>query len=405
MTSIRRVLRRLLRPVLVPGRRATRMMNYRVPHRLARELVQSGAIRLVVPTTALSRATTQEFEAVAERVIRAHRLALAEEPADASPTGLWDSLIRHEYAQLTKALASHSPQSVAEVLEAMFATSTTSGLSMGAELEWLSTAGGRAFFIRWWIDGALSLGAYLGHVAEEMETGDSTIRSGDEFVDLLAVMASDLAIELKFPRVCNAWGVEHAGALVPRSGWRHLHSARVLADLVGNRSAPVIAEVGGGFGGVAYWLNRLVPAARATLYDFPIVNAIAGYFLIRAGVPTRLLGESGNEPAVSVLPYWRLFDEPDRSVDVVFNQDSLAEMPRETAARYLRTFDRIARVGFYSENQESATPWRRGDPSSAQLRLPDLDSELRQLRLSYRHRAWMRRGYFEALYRAPGEFD
>ena len=61
--------------------------------------------------------------------------------------------------------------------------------------------------------------------------------------------------------------------------------------------------------------------------------------------------------------------------------------------------DRVARIGFYSENQEDAHP---GDPTvadSAQLRLPELDHVMRRLKRSSRHRAWMRRGYFETFYR------
>jgi hypothetical protein len=132
------------------------------------------------------------------------------------------------------------------------------------------------------------------------------------------------------------------------------------------------------------------------------MNAVAGYFLLR-GLPSSSVVLHG-EPAVpgphiALLPSWRVFDEPDFGADIAFNQDSLPEMPREAALEYLEVFDRVARIGFYSENQEDAHP---GDPTvadSAQLRLPDLDHVMRRLKRSSRHRAWMRRGYFETFYR------
>ena len=162
-------------------------------------------------------------------------------------------------------------------------------------------------------------------------------------------------------------------------------------------------EVGGGFGGVAYWAQRIRPdAIQYAIYDFPIMNVIAGYFLLRA-LPSEsvlLHGEPPEPgPRIALLPSWRVFEEPDRGADIAFNQDSLPEMPREAALKYLEVFDRIARIGFYSENQEGGSPGDPTDPDSSQLRLPDLDHVMRRLKRASRHRAWMRRGYFETFYR------
>ena len=406
MTSARAALRRILRVVLIPGPRAGRMLSYRRSHSIASELRRARTIGLVEPKARghPQPEITREMLEASERVLAAFSSAEREAAEHEGPRGMWKELISRQYRSLNDALELGEPRRLAILLEKMFVTSTTAGLSMGSEIEWTSTARGRAFFASWWVDGALCMGAYLGALPEEMETGEASIRSARDFVSLLSDIEGELGAAIQFPRVCGAWGISYAERLIPRSAWRHLHSAHVLHRMAAQLTRATIAEVGGGFGGVAYWFHHLAtqPSAFA-LYDFPIVNAISGYFLIRAEVPTRLLGEPDAGESTSVLPYWRLFDEADASIDLLFNQDSLPEMPRETAVDYLHAFDRLARVGFYSENQESGAPWQRGEIGSAQLRLPALDAEFRRLKLLYRHRAWMRRGYVESFYSpAPG---
>jgi hypothetical protein len=92
--------------------------------------------------------------------------------------------------------------------------------------------------------------------------------------------------------------------------------------------------VGGGFGGVALGLHRLTSGTvRYAIYDFPIVNAMDGYFLLRAlpEAAVVLYGESldDDRPFLAVLPTWQIAER--READVNFNQDSLPEMPEADA--------------------------------------------------------------------------
>jgi hypothetical protein len=235
-----------------------------------------------------------------------------------------------------------------------------------------------------------------------METGRARL-TADDFDRVYSGVQERLGTISAFPDVCNAWGVEYGDILTPRSAWRHLHSAEVMLQETAALQQPRIVEVGGGFGGVAYWTHRLRPnAVQYAIYDFPVVNAIAGYFLIRAlpETPVILNGEEPTTTAhIAVWPNWRIVDEPELGPDIAFNQDSIPEMPREAARRYLDVIDHGVRVAFYSENQENAQPWNPRDPTTAQLRLPEIEDSMTRLRLAARHRAWMRRGYFETFYR------
>ena len=380
------------------------MLFYDPDPRLREQLVHSG--RLIVRPPSDPVTTTKEAVFAAERVLAAYDLAVTEgqDHPEWRATGQWDRLIARSYGDLLRALEGRDPAALADTLERVFGSRVSTGLSMGGELGYLSEPSSRDFYLDWWIDGLLCLSSYLGLLPETMDTGQAAIPSEAVFEQLHRAVQERLGATVAFPAVCNAWGVEFDGVLTPRTAWRHLHSAHAMLAEVAGVESPQIVEVGGGFGGVAYWSHRLRPGAvRYTIYDFPIVNAIAGYFLLRAlpDVPVALNGEASDAASaqVSILPTWRITDEPDRGADLAFNQDSLPEMPRDAALRYLSIFDRIVRLGFYSENQEDAHLWDGGDPSSAQLRLPELEDSMKRLRRTSRFRAWMRRGYFESFYR------
>jgi hypothetical protein len=390
-----------------PGRRTAawrQSLFYPEVARFRPALVASG--RLILRRPAETVAAPVEAAQAAERVLGAYRLAMTEgRERGETLEGLWRDLVHSNYAPLRDALAGGDPARLAEVLEPMFGTTLTTGLSMGGEVQILDSRRGRAYFIDWWLDGLLCLAAYLGIMGETMEYGQSALRTPRDIDNLYSAVQRALGIDLTFPHVANSWGVEYRGTLTPRSAWRHIHSAHQLSVEARGIASPRFVEVGAGFAGVAFWLRRFLPSCSYTAYDLPIVNAIAGYFLLRAFPTGRIvladdewtLGDG--EPHLALQPYWRIEDEPDRSCDVALNQDSLPEMPRHAAERYIETFDRIVRVAFQSENHEGGELWDRHDPSTAQLRLPELEGRFTRLARAHRYRAWMRRGYVETVYR------
>ena len=401
-TVARRLARNAVDRTIGPGAGSRRTLFYPEVRRLRPGLLRSG--RLAIHAPGKDPGVSPDAFAAAERVLGAYQVARRDGNHQGDATGLWGNLIRSSYGELLAALESADPRRLAAVLEAMFTSTTTTGLSMGAEVGLLRTKAGRDFYVDWWLDSLLCLGAYLGIGGETMEDGRSTVSTVEDLDRLYLDAGTGLGISLSFPAVAGAWGIEYRGNLTPRSAWRHIHAANyVLAHVPSTE--PRIVEVGGGFGGVAFWLQRMRPSLRYVTYDFPIVNVIAGYFLLRALPGDRILladdtfDPRDGQPHVAVMPHWRIANEPERGCDIALNQDSLPEMPRETAQGYLRTIDRIVRVGFYSENHEGAERWDRKDPTSSQLRLPELETSLPGLERTSRHRAWMRRGYVETFYR------
>ena len=93
-----------------------------------------------------------------------------------------------------------------------------------------------------------------------------------------------------------------------------------------------------------------------------------------------------------MLPWWEI--ERDERYDLVINQDSLPEMPPETAAMYISRIRTIAPL-FYSINQEAAAP---NTDEFRQVIVPELVGRDGGYQRLSRNLFWLRDGYVEEVY-------
>ena len=164
---------------------------------------------------------------------------------------------------------------------------------------------------------------------------------------------------------------------------------------------PIIAEIGGGYGGLAVKLKRLFPAATILIFDLPEANAIQTWYLdqnfpdaktsgysdlLRHGLPAILEAR----PDFIMLPGWSFADLQPASLDLVVNTRSMMEMNRETIAFYFNGIHRALKpesmfycVNRYSKSTSGETIRIKDDPfddawSVVQARRPGsaLDHEL-----------------------------
>lgn len=169
--------------------------------------------------------------------------------------------------------------------------------------------------------------------------------------------ASSLAI----PRVGHPWGYYIDDVLIAPKALRYHALATQILQITADRPHPVIAEIGAGYGGAAFFLAR--DGGRLTYLDFdlPETLIIAAYYLRRA-LPhhrVRLCPRAADlTPAVLrdgglvLAPNWAIPALPDRSVDLFLNTFSLSEMPSATIAEYLRHIERGCRGYFLHNNMD-----------------------------------------------------
>jgi len=164
------------------------------------------------------------------------------------------------------------------------------------------------------------------------------------------------------PEIGNPFGIMIEGTLV-RSGAAYQHySAHRIADLLHAAKATVV-EVGGGFGGMAYYLLRDRTGVKYVDFDVPESLALTSYYLMKSFPHLKFLlyGESGLTaenfaPAdVVLMPLFEMESLAPESVDVVFSSHAMSDISEEAMSTYLRTIARITTGRFlYFGNAQGA---------------------------------------------------
>ncbi len=157
------------------------------------------------------------------------------------------------------------------------------------------------------------------------------------------------AAALSVPLVGNPYGYTMDGVFI-RGGADYQHYyAHAIAELLDSSKPQVVLELGGGFGGLAYFLGRDNPQVTYVDFDLPEAMALASYYLMRClpHVPILLYGEEELSakilatPGFVMMPSFEIIKMPSKSVAVSFNSYSLAEMSPATIRVLL---DQITRI-------------------------------------------------------------
>ncbi|MGA8272583.1 MAG: putative sugar O-methyltransferase [Candidatus Sulfotelmatobacter sp.] len=166
------------------------------------------------------------------------------------------------------------------------------------------------------------------------------------------------AAVLAAPIVGNPYGPTLDGVFLrPGSDYHHYY-AHAIAELMGSRDQKLVVELGGGFGGLAYYLARDNPQVTYVDFDLPEAMALASYYLMRSlpGVSIYLYGEvelseqTLATPGCIMMPSFEIKNMPSKSVAVSFNSYSLAEMSPTTIHLYLDEITRITNGYFLHVN-------------------------------------------------------
>jgi hypothetical protein len=335
--------------------------------------------------------------ALAERLIAAYARATA---GDAQRDGMWGTeTFQHRHRALLAALNAHDARDLAETLASVFRSDIVLGMAAGSMGFEESSRLGRRLFWLGTVSKLTSLGEALGATAvENPEQGAVAVGLSGGLESLVDGIEAALGITIDFPDVGAAYGVLASGRLITPDTPDQIYGAARLLAAIGLHlpdaaaTPPRVVEIGGGYGGMAYWFLRL-RTAPYTIVDLPVVNVIQGYFLAQAlgHDAVALYGEPAG--AVTILPDHALADIP-QPFDVLANKDSMPEIPREALLNYLAW----ARTGcsglFYSYNQE-ARAVVDGAPQSVVSEALAQTGGFTRVR---RDPSWLRRGYAEEIY-------
>lgn len=365
---------RLPSPTRAPGGGILGAETFRYPYR------GFGALP---PMAFAAPAIGPDDEAIARRLIAAWRHSAAAAP-DAAEEGMWAARTTG-FSAFHTALREGDAGALVTQLAPLFQSHLAHGIAMGRTTATLARHAPEIFSAAW-CDRLLRLAEALAvEPVRCPEQGDFTRPL--EAVPKVERIEAALGFPLVFPDVGAPYGVRIRGTIVPEHAFSHVYAAWRIRAL---NPGPRLAEIGGGFGGLAWFLRDA--AQSYTILDLPFTNVLQGWFLLKSGLPVSLAGEP--EARFRVLPWWEI--HRDARYDLVVNQDSIPEMPPDAAARYVARIRRVAPL-FYSVNQEAAAA---NTEAFRQGVVPDLVARDGGYRRLSRSLFWLRDGYVEEVYAA-----
>jgi hypothetical protein len=362
--------------------------------------------RSALPPTPMSfraaKPITADDLSLCDRLLVAYHSASTEVPPQ---EGMWvTSVFQKRQQTLLEALHSHDRRELARVLASMFRSDIVVGMaagSFGLNNLW---AGTRWFWTTQISEQLVSLAESQGVVrTENPEQGDVGIAFADGLSPIVAALEQALGgRSLDFPEVGSAYGIDIDGRLITPDWPDQIYGAVRLREAIrlflpdAGAARRRVVEIGGGYGGMAYWFTRLTDAT-ITVIDLPVVNVLQGYFLAQAlgHDKVSLYQEAPN--GVTVLPTHAL-DAIAPGFDVLANKDSMPEIPRPALDDYLQWSRQSCQGILYSYNQEAAAIFD-GTPQNV---VSEFVETVGGYTLIRRDPSWMRSGYVEEIYRISG---
>jgi putative sugar O-methyltransferase len=162
------------------------------------------------------------------------------------------------------------------------------------------------------------------------------------------------AQKLVRPPIGNPYGYQLDSHEIYPCAEYHFSFAQKISILLKKVERPSIMDLGGGFGGMAYYCAREIPNSRIVCIDLPENAALQAYYLTSMfpGKAICLYGDGG-DPAdcdIYIAPNFAIEELAENEVNLSFNSYSLAEMGEEAIKNYVKTISKITSDYFYHLN-------------------------------------------------------
>jgi putative sugar O-methyltransferase len=182
---------------------------------------------------------------------------------------------------------------------------------------------------------------YLSHVLYRFDYWKAQTQSRFELRDLAG------------PGIGNPFGVLIGGTHI-NVGAEYAHYCAHRIDSMLDSKAATVAEIGGGFGGMAYYLLRDRPEVTYLDFDVPESIALTSYYLIKAFPKLkfllygedRLTADAISQADVVLLPLFELETMPADSIDLTFSSHAMSDISSGAMVEYLEHINRTTRDCF-----------------------------------------------------------
>jgi len=303
---------------------------------------------LVVAGFADRRTKSPDDSAILSRIIAAYHLAKRDEanaPATFKVSNEWIPIYENDMRDVIDALTRNDPSVLQRIYENFFREQCSTGIA------------GQPVNMR-----KEYFGGQITPFHKDLYLCDTLHR-----IDLWRKLTCNKyqLSTLSSTNIGNPYGMTIDGVFIRTCAEHHHYYAQEVSRLV--PSAATVVELGGGFGGMAYYLLRDNRAISYVDLDLPEGIALTSYYLMKS-FPERnfvLYGEAEISPALFqsgaltvLLPAHSIGSIPPQSADLVFNSYSLAEMSPDAIREYVRQLTGISRTYFLhvNHNRHSVLP-------------------------------------------------
>lgn len=163
--------------------------------------------------------------------------------------------------------------------------------------------------------------------------------------------------DLAGPGIGNPFGLLRETTLIESGAeYRHYCAHRIIGTL-GSADSTTVVEIGGGFGGMAYYLLRDRPGTTYVNFDIPETLALAAFYLMSAfpDLAFRLYGEPARGGAdITLLPSFELPHLRAHSAGVIFSSHTIAQLSPAARAEYWKHIGRISSRFLYIGAEKGA---------------------------------------------------
>lgn len=179
---------------------------------------------------------------------------------------------------------------------------------------------------------------------------------------------------LAMPHIGNPYGYNISGLIINNNSFYNDYRAYFCSRLIDGMPHPIVAEIGGGYGGFAYSLLKRSGVKTYINFDIPENLMVSSYYLSMAYPDKRVLLYDDNSVALDVetirkydiilLPNFMIPHIADLSVDFFINTISFSEMEYPTITAYFSQIKRTCKKYFYHENLAHAPSDYKGYPAT-----------------------------------------
>ena len=280
---------------------------------------------------------------------------------------LWQEILNERFSDLTTAVIKKDYEHIKKLLENFHREKFTIGSGGGSD-DYFSLKKGFLYkyqFINTWL------------------------KYSEVYKDLAGKNA-----KLSYPLCGNSVGHFHNNEVIPIEAIRYHYYATEIHSLLLDIKNPVVCEIGGGLGGLAYKIISMgEQPMKYILFDIPEMLLISSYFLKSVFPDKKILiysqdtfdSNALDNYDIIIMPHFMIPSLPSDSVDLFYNSNSFSEMRSATVQEYVSQIERSCRKYFMHVNHDVKFEWCENGEKSGNLPGSKVTPNPEQFKRIYKH--------------------